>query len=145
MTTTHDQINQIGTQIQAASDPFRKIVTEVNRVLVGQETLVQRMLVGLLTGGHLLIEGVPGLAKTTAVASLAKAINTGFQRIQFTPDLLPADWIGTQVYRPQDQTFVVQKGPLFSNLVLADEINRAPAKVQSALLEAMQELSLIHI
>ena len=136
MTTTHDQINQIGTQIQAASDPFRKIVTEVNRVLVGQETLVQRMLVGLLTGGHLLIEGVPGLAKTTAVASLAKAINTGFQRIQFTPDLLPADLIGTQVYRPQDQTFVVQKGPLFSNLVLADEINRAPAKVQSALLEA---------
>jgi len=97
------------------------------------------MLVGLLTGGHLLIEGVPGLAKTTAVASLAKAINTGFQRIQFTPDLLPADLIGTQVYRPQDQTFVVQKGPLFSNLVLADEINRAPAKVQSALLEAMQE------
>jgi len=139
MTITHDQINQIGTEIQAASEPFRKIVTEVNRVLVGQETLVQRMLVGLLTGGHLLIEGVPGLAKTTAVASLAKAINTGFQRIQFTPDLLPADLIGTQVYRPQDQTFVVQKGPLFSNLVLADEINRAPAKVQSALLEAMQE------
>ena len=139
MTITHDQINQIGTQIQAASEPFRKIVTEVNRVLVGQETLVQRMSVGLLTGGHLLIEGVPGLAKTTAVASLAKAINTGFQRIQFTPDLLPADLIGTQVYRPQDQTFVVQKGPLFSNLVLADEINRAPAKVQSALLEAMQE------
>jgi len=139
MTITPDQINQIGTEIQAASEPFRKIVTEVNRVLVGQETLVQRMLVGLLTGGHLLIEGVPGLAKTTAVASLAKAINTGFQRIQFTPDLLPADLIGTQVYRPQDQTFVVQKGPLFSNLVLADEINRAPAKVQSALLEAMQE------
>ena len=97
------------------------------------------MLIGLLTGGHLLIEGVPGLAKTTAVASLAKAINTGFQRIQFTPDLLPADLIGTQVYRPQDQTFVVQKGPIFSNLILADEINRAPAKVQSALLEAMQE------
>ena len=139
MTITHDQINQLGAEIQAASEPFRKIVTEVNRVLVGQETLVQRMLVGLLTGGHLLIEGVPGLAKTTAVASLAKAINTGFQRIQFNPDLLPADLIGTQVYRPQDQTFVVQKGPLFSNLVLADEINRAPAKVQSALLEAMQE------
>ena len=139
MTITHDQINQLGAEIQAASEPFRKIVTEVNRVLVGQETLVQRMLVGLLTGGHLLIEGVPGLAKTTAVASLAKAINSGFQRIQFTPDLLPADLIGTQVYRPQDQTFVVQKGPLFSNLVLADEINRAPAKVQSALLEAMQE------
>ena len=97
------------------------------------------MLVGLLANGHLLIEGVPGLAKTTAVASLAKAINTQFQRLQFTPDLLPADLIGTQVYRPQDQSFVVQKGPIFANLILADEINRAPAKVQSALLEAMQE------
>jgi MoxR-like ATPase len=97
------------------------------------------MLIGLLARGHLLIEGVPGLAKTTAVASLAKAISTNFQRLQFTPDLLPADLIGTQVYRPQDQTFVVQKGPIFSNLILADEINRAPAKVQSALLEAMQE------
>ena len=106
---------------------------------MGQEKLVHRMLIGLLANGHLLIEGVPGLAKTTAVASLAKAINTGFQRLQFTPDLLPADLIGTQVYRPQDQTFVVQKGPIFSNLILADEINRAPAKVQSALLEAMQE------
>ncbi len=132
-------LEQTTQQIQAASAPFRRIVDEVNRVLVGQEQLVQRMLIGLLTGGHLLIEGVPGLAKTTAVASLAKAINTGFQRIQFTPDLLPADLIGTQVYRPQDQTFVVQKGPIFSNLILADEINRAPAKVQSALLEAMQE------
>ena len=97
------------------------------------------MLVGLLANGHLLIEGVPGLAKTTAVACLAKAIHTGFQRMQFTPDLLPADLIGTLIYRPQDQKFVVQKGPIFSNLILADEINRAPAKVQSALLEAMQE------
>ena len=139
MSTTHDKISELGIEIKSASEPFQRIVTEVNRVLVGQEKLVHRMLVGLLTGGHLLIEGVPGLAKTTAVASLAKAINTGFQRIQFTPDLLPADLIGTQVYRPQDQTFVVQKGPIFSNLVLADEINRAPAKVQSALLEAMQE------
>ncbi|WP_419581593.1 AAA family ATPase [Stieleria magnilauensis] len=121
------------------SEPFRQIVQQVNHVLVGQEKLVHRMLVGLLANGHLLIEGVPGLAKTTAVASLAKAINTGFQRLQFTPDLLPADLTGTQVYRPQDQTFVVQKGPIFSNLILADEINRAPAKVQSALLEAMQE------
>lgn len=133
------QIEQTSQKIQLASEPFRKIVGEVNQVLVGQQQLVHRMLLGLLTGGHLLIEGVPGLAKTTAVASLAKAINTGFQRIQFTPDLLPADLIGTQVYRPQDQTFVVQKGPIFSNLILADEINRAPAKVQSALLEAMQE------
>ena len=139
MPTSHHQIEATSQRIQAASEPFQRIVVEVNQVLVGQERLVHRMLIGLLTGGHLLIEGVPGLAKTTAVASLAKAINTGFQRIQFTPDLLPADLIGTQVYRPQDQTFVVQKGPIFSNLVLADEINRAPAKVQSALLEAMQE------
>ena len=101
--------------------------------------MVEQTLLAVLSGGHALLVGVPGLAKTTAVASLAKAINTGFQRIQFTPDLLPADLIGTQIYRPQDQTFVVQKGPIFSNLVLADEINRAPAKVQSALLEAMQE------
>lgn len=121
------------------SEPFRRIATEIGNVLVGQSQLVHRMLIGLLTGGHLLIEGVPGLAKTTAVASLAKSIRTDFQRLQFTPDLLPADLIGTQVYRPQDQSFVVQKGPIFSNLVLADEINRAPAKVQSALLEAMQE------
>ena len=139
MTTTQQAIHQLTEKIQGASEPFRLIVNEVNQVLVGQEQLVNRMLIGLLTGGHLLIEGVPGLAKTTAVSSLARAINTGFQRIQFTPDLLPADLIGTQVYRPQDQTFVVQKGPIFSNLVLADEINRAPAKVQSALLEAMQE------
>ncbi|TWT98871.1 AAA family ATPase [Neorhodopirellula pilleata] len=121
------------------SEPFRRIATEISNVLVGQSKLVHRMLIGLLTGGHLLIEGVPGLAKTTAVASLAKSIRTDFQRLQFTPDLLPADLIGTQVYRPQDQSFVVQKGPIFSNLILADEINRAPAKVQSALLEAMQE------
>ena len=137
--STLEKIEQDSAKIKLASEPFRRIVGEVNRVLVGQEQLVHRMLIGLLTGGHLLIEGVPGLAKTTAVASLAKAIDTGFQRIQFTPDLLPADLIGTQVYRPQEQTFVVQKGPIFSNLVLADEINRAPAKVQSALLEAMQE------
>ena len=137
--TSHTEIEQTSEKIKLASEPFGRIVGEVNRVLVGQEQLIHRMLIGLLTGGHLLIEGVPGLAKTTAVASLAKAIDTGFQRIQFTPDLLPADLIGTQVYRPQEQTFVVQKGPIFSNLILADEINRAPAKVQSALLEAMQE------
>ncbi len=128
-----------GNDFSQASEPFRRIAVEIGHVLVGQEALVHRMLIGLLTGGHLLIEGVPGLAKTTAVASLAKSIRTQFQRLQFTPDLLPADLIGTQVYRPQDQSFVVQKGPIFSNLILADEINRAPAKVQSALLEAMQE------
>ena len=134
-----EQIVDLTRQIETHNLPFQRIVEQVNHVLVGQERLVHRMLIGLLANGHLLIEGVPGLAKTTAVASLAKAINTGFQRLQFTPDLLPADLIGTQVYRPQDQTFVVQKGPIFSNLILADEINRAPAKVQSALLEAMQE------
>lgn len=138
-TSTQAHVQELTRHIQAHSEPFRRIVEQVNHVLVGQEKLVHRMLIGLLTRGHLLIEGVPGLAKTTAVSSLAKAINTGFQRLQFTPDLLPADLIGTQVYRPQDQTFVVQKGPIFSNLILADEINRAPAKVQSALLEAMQE------
>lgn len=138
-TNLRERVNELTQEIKSHSQPFRRIVDQVNHVLVGQEKLVHRMLVGLLANGHLLIEGVPGLAKTTAVASLAKAINTGFQRLQFTPDLLPADLIGTQVYRPQDQTFVVQKGPIFSNLILADEINRAPAKVQSALLEAMQE------
>ena len=137
--STSEQLQQLSIQIGQASLPFRRIAEQVNQVLVGQANLVHRLLVGLLTGGHLLIEGVPGLAKTTAVASLAKAIATDFQRLQFTPDLLPADLIGTLVYRPQDQQFVVQQGPIFSNLVLADEINRAPAKVQSALLEAMQE------
>ncbi|MBC20259.1 MAG: ATPase [Planctomycetaceae bacterium] len=136
---THEQINQISEQIKTHSEPFRQLLAEVGRVIVGQEQLMHRMLIGLLGNGHLLIEGVPGLAKTTAVSSLAKGINTGFQRLQFTPDLLPADLIGTLIYRPQDQDFVVQKGPIFSNLILADEINRAPAKVQSALLEAMQE------
>ncbi len=125
--------------IQHHSEPFGRLIGEVGKTIVGQHGLIERMIIALLAGGHLLIEGVPGLAKTTAVACLAKAISTGFQRLQFTPDLLPADLIGTQVYRPQTQEFVVQKGPIFSNLILADEINRAPAKVQSALLEAMQE------
>lgn len=138
-TLTHDQIQRLSDRIQVQSEPFRRLMAEVGQTIVGQEQLIHRMLVCLLANGHLLIEGVPGLAKTTAVACLAKAISTGFQRLQFTPDLLPADLIGTLVYRPQDQKFVVQKGPIFSNLILADEINRAPAKVQSALLEAMQE------
>lgn len=129
----------LAAEIAQKSEPLRSLISEVGRVIVGQEKLIQRMLVAMVSGGHLLIEGVPGLAKTTAVASLAKGISTDFQRLQFTPDLLPADLTGTQVYRPQSQEFVVQKGPLFTNLVLADEINRAPAKVQSALLEAMQE------
>lgn len=137
--TTHEDIERLTAKIAQTSEPFRRLVDEVGQVIVGQHTLISRMLIGLLGNGHLLIEGVPGLAKTTAVASLAKGISTGFQRLQFTPDLLPADLIGTLVYRPQDQSFAVQKGPIFSNLILADEINRAPAKVQSALLEAMQE------
>lgn len=136
---TRDKIDRLTGEISRHKEPFDRIAGQVGQVLVGQEKLIHRMLIGLLANGHLLIEGVPGLAKTTAVASLAKAIHTGFQRLQFTPDLLPADLIGTLVYRPQDQSFVVQKGPIFSNLILADEINRAPAKVQSALLEAMQE------
>jgi len=113
--------------------------SEIGRVLVGQEDMVQGLLVGLLCGGHVLLEGMPGLAKTLTVQSLARAIDTGFSRIQFTPDMLPADVIGTQIYNPRDHSFSVKKGPIFSNLVLADEINRAPAKVQAALLEAMQE------
>lgn len=134
-----DQVTELTAQIQSHSEPMRRLVAEVGKTIVGQQGLIHRMLIGLLAGGHLLIEGVPGLAKTTAVACVAKGIRTGFQRLQFTPDLLPADLIGTLVYRPQDQKFVVQKGPIFSNMILADEINRAPAKVQSALLEAMQE------
>jgi MoxR-like ATPase len=112
---------------------------EVNKVLVGQEKLLDRMLIALLTGGHILLEGVPGLAKTTAVKTLARALGFKFQRISFTPDLLPADVIGTMIYSPKDGTFAPKQGPVFTNLLLADEINRAPAKVQSALLEAMQE------
>jgi MoxR-like ATPase len=115
------------------------LVAEVSKLLVGQETMVSRLLTGLLTGGHILLEGVPGLAKTLAVRALAQAIDTGFSRIQFTPDMLPADVIGTEIFHPRDGTYSVKKGPLFSNLILADEINRAPAKVQAALLEAMQE------
>ena len=134
-----DPQTDLSREIHAASEPFQRLIQEVGKTIVGQQGLIHRMLIGLLANGHLLIEGVPGLAKTTAVACLAKAIRTEFQRLQFTPDLLPADLIGTQVYRPQSQEFVVQKGPIFANLILADEINRAPAKVQSALLEAMQE------
>ena len=115
------------------------LVSEVGKLLVGQEAMVERLVMGLLTGGHVLLEGVPGLAKTLAVRSLAQAIDVGFSRIQFTPDMLPADVIGTEVFNPREGTYSVKQGPIFSNLVLADEINRAPAKVQSALLEAMQE------
>jgi MoxR-like ATPase len=139
MSVTEVDVRNIGEQVQAAAEPFDRLLQELHRVIVGQDTLLNKLFVGLLANGHILIEGVPGLAKTTAVACLAAGIDTTFQRLQFTPDLLPADLIGTLIYRPQDGTFEVSKGPIFANVILADEINRAPAKVQSALLEAMQE------
>jgi len=123
-------------QARARLDPLFEAIAQV---IVGQKAMIQRLLVGLLTGGHILLEGVPGLAKTLAVRTLAQGLHLTFQRIQFTPDLLPADVIGTQIYNPRSGEFSIKKGPVFANLVLADEINRAPAKVQSALLEAMQE------
>ncbi len=132
-------VKQIGEQVKNTSEPFRRLTEEIGRVIVGQEEMIRKMLVGLLANGHILLEGVPGLAKTTAVSCLARGISTGFQRLQFTPDLLPADLIGTLIYQPHNGQFTVKKGPIFSNIILADEINRAPAKVQSALLEAMQE------
>ncbi|HET6797211.1 MAG TPA: MoxR family ATPase [Gemmatimonadales bacterium] len=119
--------------------PVQRILKEVSRRIVGQDAMVERLLVGLLTGGHILLEGVPGLAKTLAVRTLAEIIHASFSRIQFTPDLLPADVIGTMVFNQKTQDFHVKKGPLFAQIILADEINRAPAKVQAALLEAMQE------
>jgi MoxR-like ATPase len=131
-----EDVNRTVRERRAELEP---LYHEVARVLVGQRLLLDRLLVGLLTGGHLLLEGVPGLAKTLAVRTLARALRLSFHRIQFTPDLLPADVIGTQIYNPRTGEFRVKKGPVFANLVLADEINRAPAKVQSALLEAMQE------
>ncbi|MCX5689203.1 MAG: MoxR family ATPase [Planctomycetota bacterium] len=126
-------------QIQSASQTIQRLLAAVEQVVVGQQAMVERLILGMLTGGHVLLEGVPGLAKTLTVNTLAKAIHAKFARIQFTPDLLPADLIGTLVYSPRDGTFAARKGPIFANIVLADEINRAPAKVQSALLEAMQE------
>ena len=126
---------RIAQQAAVCSD----LIAEIGKTLVGQEAMISRLLIGLLTGGHVLLEGVPGLAKTLAVKSLAQVIDTGFSRIQFTPDMLPADVIGTEIFNPKDGTYSVKRGPIFSNLILADEINRAPAKVQSALLECMQE------
>src|SRR5579863_9316043 len=128
----HEKVKQASVFVQALKQ-------EIGRVIVGQDYLIERMLVGLLADGHVLLEGVPGLAKTLAVKTLARVIDTHFQRIQFTPDLLPADLVGTMIYNPKEGQFSVKKGPIFTNLLLADEINRAPSKVQSALLEAMQE------
>jgi MoxR-like ATPase len=133
------ELRELSEQIEKESVSVRHIMTELERIIVGQKALLERLIAGILCDGHILLEGLPGLAKTTAVKSLASIINLSFQRIQFTPDLLPADIIGTQIYRPDTSNFEVKKGPVFKNIILADEINRAPAKVQSALLEAMQE------
>ena len=133
------KIDEITNQVNEASGFIPSLMHELNQIIVGQKYLTERLVLGLLTGEHILLEGVPGLAKTTSVKTLAQSVKADFKRIQFTPDLLPADLLGTQVYQPKTSEFDIKKGPLFSNIILADEINRAPAKVQSALLEAMQE------
>jgi MoxR-like ATPase len=132
-------IQDITREVERTSPLVRAVQNEMKKIMVGQDYLLERLLIGLIANGHILVEGVPGLAKTTAVKTLAQTIATSFQRIQFTPDLLPADLIGTQIYLPKSGEFTIRKGPVFSNIILADEINRAPAKVQSALLECMQE------
>src|SRR5262249_16672522 len=136
MTASIQEVNRLVEDLRARLSP---LFGELEKIIVGQRAMIERLLVGLLTGGHILIEGVPGLAKTLAVRTLGQALRLSFHRIQFTPDLLPADVIGTQIFNPRTGEFAIKKGPIFANLVLADEINRAPAKVQSALLEAMQE------
>ncbi len=132
-------ISVINDEVQKASAFVQPLFSEVNKVIIGQRYLIERLVIGLLANGHVLLEGVPGLAKTLAVKSLSACLSVRFARLQFTPDMLPADVVGTQIYNPQSGGFTTRKGPIFANLVLADEINRAPAKVQSALLEAMQE------
>ena len=135
----NQNIMEINERIKEKSAFVDLIFSELNKVIVGQRSMLERLLIGLLTRGHVLLEGVPGLAKTLSVNTLAKIIDTGFKRIQFTPDLLPADLIGTMIFNQKDGVFFPKKGPIFSNIILADEINRAPSKVQSALLEVMQE------
>lgn len=132
-------LTELTQEVKSAQVLLGQIFEEVGQVVVGQRDMIERLVMGVLLGGHILVEGVPGLAKTTAVKAVADTISARFQRVQFTPDLLPADLVGTQVYNPKTQEFYVKKGPLFHHIILADEINRAPAKVQSALLEAMQE------
>jgi MoxR-like ATPase len=132
-------IAEINNEVARASAFIKPLFQEISKVIIGQQYLIERLVIGLLANGHVLLEGVPGLAKTLSVKTLAACINAKFSRIQFTPDMLPADVIGTQVYNPHSGQFTTRKGPIFANLILADEINRAPAKVQSALLEAMQE------
>ena len=136
---TGEEIKQLNEKIQHAASFVDSIRAELNKIIVGQINMVDRLLIGLLSNGHVLLEGVPGLAKTLTIKSLAQAVHAKFSRIQFTPDLLPADVIGTMIYNQHRNEFMVRKGPIFANFILADEINRAPAKVQSALLEAMQE------
>ena len=135
----HADIQQVKEKVGEKADLVRQLNGELAKAVVGQDHMVSRLMVGLLTEGHVLLEGVPGLAKTTVITALAQALGIDFSRIQFTPDLLPADLIGTMIYQPNDGKFTTRRGPVFSNLILADEINRAPSKVQSALLEAMQE------
>ena len=139
MLQTAEDIKLLNEKIQNASGFVGRINDELSKVIVGQNTMVERLMIGLLSNGHILLEGVPGLAKTLAIKSLSQTIKANFSRIQFTPDLLPADVVGTMIYNQGKNEFYVRKGPIFSNFILADEINRAPAKVQSALLEAMQE------
>ncbi|HEY0356759.1 MAG TPA: MoxR family ATPase [Flavisolibacter sp.] len=139
MTKTAEDIRQLNEKISQAGRFIDNLRNEVSKVIIGQSYMLDRLLIGLLSNGHVLLEGVPGLAKTLTIKSLSQAIHANFSRIQFTPDLLPADVIGTLIYNQQKNEFVVRKGPIFANFILADEINRAPAKVQSALLEAMQE------
>ena len=138
-TTSNVGIKELNDKINKESAFIDMLMMEMNKVIVGQKHMTERLLIGLLSNGHILLEGVPGLAKTLAINTLATTIDANFSRIQFTPDLLPADVLGTQIYSPKNETFSVKKGPIFANFILADEINRAPAKVQSALLEAMQE------
>lgn len=132
-------IQEINAKVREASALVQDVLREIGKVIVGQQYLVERLLMAFLADGHILIEGVPGLAKTMSVKTLSQAVDAKFQRIQFTPDLLPADVLGTLVYNPKEGSFTIKKGPIFANIILADEINRAPSKVQSALLEAMQE------
>ncbi|PIQ62289.1 MAG: ATPase [Bacteroidetes bacterium CG12_big_fil_rev_8_21_14_0_65_60_17] len=139
METSQFDITAVNERITKESAFVDDLLTEISRVVIGQSYMIERLLIGLLGDGHVLLEGVPGLAKTLTVSSLAKAIGTAFQRIQFTPDLLPADLLGTLIFNPKEGSFSIKKGPIFANIILADEINRSPAKVQSALLESMQE------
>ena len=139
MESNNIDINKINAQIKKDSEFIDLLLIEINKVIVGQKYMLERLLIGLLGKGHILLEGVPGLAKTLAINTLSQAVKGTFSRIQFTPDLLPADVVGTMIYNIKQNDFSIKKGPIFANFVLADEINRAPAKVQSALLESMQE------